>query len=163
MVKILFNYLIGSKDPTNRKMINISYEQALVLLSGVFVYFINAFIAFGLVGRARAKYKIPYPNLYEPMDSEGKLKTPFNNYQRGHMNMVENMALFFFLLFASSLFHPLYAAYCGFTWGFGRLVYALAYAIDPKYRVIGEFFMLAEFFMVYLICKGCYQIITLNQ
>jgi hypothetical protein len=36
-----------------------------------------------MVGSARKKYNIELPNLYETPDSNGKLKTPFNLFQRG--------------------------------------------------------------------------------
>jgi glutathione S-transferase len=130
-------------------------EYALVLLSGIFVYFVHHFLGHR-VGSARKRFGIQYPNLYESTDAEGKLKTPFNNYQRGHMNMVENFAPFLFLLFGASLFNPIHAAICGFVWGTGRIVYAIGYSVSPSTRFFGEFFMLAELYMLYLIGRGCY-------
>jgi glutathione S-transferase len=139
---------------------SISVHQSYVLLSGLFVWAVHFFLGMILVGRARRKYGIPLPNLYESHDADFKLKTPFNNYQRGHMNMVENTATFYFLLLASAMFNPLHAAIAGFVWGFGRLIYGVGYGFAPSYRVVGEFFVLAEFYMIYIIGSGCYYVIT---
>jgi len=136
----------------------VSPDQALVLLSGVFVFFIHMGLG-GMVSRARNTFGIKLPNLYETPDSEGRLKTPFNSYQRAHMNMVENLAVFYFLLFGAALFNPFHAAISGFVWGFGRIVYAIGYTYDPKKRAYGEFFMLATFYQVFLICYGCYKVL----
>lgn len=138
----------------------ITKDLALVLLSGIWVYLVNTFCGHFLVGRARKRYGIPLPNLYECHDADFKLKTPFNNYQRGAMNMVENLAVFYFLLLGGALFNPFHAAICGFVWGFGRAIYAIGYAYAPPKRVIGEFFYFAELYLMYIIVYGCYQVLS---
>jgi hypothetical protein len=50
------------------------------------------------------------------------------------MNLVENLAVFYFLLVSAAVFNPLHAAFSGFTWGFGRLVYGILYSYGAKYR-----------------------------
>jgi glutathione S-transferase len=137
----------------------VTLQQSYVLLSGIFVWAVHFFLGMVVVRYARGKYGVPLPNLYESHDADYKLKTPFNNVQRGHMNMVENLAVFYFMLFGSSLFNPLHAAICGFVWGLGRLIYGIGYTWAPKYRAAGHFFLLAEFYMIYLIASGCFYTI----
>jgi len=56
------------------------------------------------------------------------------------MNMVENLAVFYFLYLSAAIFNPFNTAVCGLVWGVGRIIYALGYVVDPKYRGLGEFF-----------------------
>jgi glutathione S-transferase len=134
-------------------------DHVYPLIAGMLAYLLNAYLGFIFVGMARKKYKIEYPNLYEAPNQEGKLKTPFNRYQRGHMNFVENLSCFYFLLGTASLFNPILAGYLGMIWVFGRLVYAIGYSIDPKYRGFGElFFLPAEVYLAYITTKGAYSL-----
>jgi hypothetical protein len=98
--------------------IQITEEYCYTLLSGVFVYNVNLFLGHFFVGPARKRLGIKLPNLYESTNEKGELKTNFNNYQRGHMNMVENLAVFYFLLLSAGVFSPFNAAVAGGFWGY---------------------------------------------
>lgn len=138
--------------------IEIAPEYGYVLLSGLFTWFVHHFLGFGMVGMARNKYKVPVGFLYEPPRTDGDkitVKSPFNWIQRGHMNMVENLPTFFFLLLTAGVFNPTHAAICGFVYAIGRLVYAYCYSIDPKYRGFGELiFMPAEYYLAFIVGRN---------
>ncbi|GAB9472226.1 Microsomal Glutathione S-transferase [Globisporangium polare] len=90
------------------------------------------------VGKARKKYNILYPQMYaEKSDKNAK---DFNCVQRAHQNILEQLPVFFTLLFTSSAFRPGIAAIAGVVRIAGFIVYVRGYASgDPKKRMQGNF------------------------
>ncbi|KAF1334644.1 Microsomal glutathione s-transferase, partial [Globisporangium splendens] len=109
------------------------YIPLLVVLMG----FVNAWAGVK-VGTARKKYNIQYPQMYaEESDKNAKA---FNSVQRAHQNVVENLSVFFALLFASAVFRPGLAAIAGLVRILGFIAYVRGYSTgDPKKRSQGFF------------------------
>uniref|UniRef100_K3WGK6 Glutathione S-transferase 3, mitochondrial n=1 Tax=Globisporangium ultimum (strain ATCC 200006 / CBS 805.95 / DAOM BR144) TaxID=431595 RepID=K3WGK6_GLOUD len=109
------------------------YIPLLVVLMG----FVNVWAGMK-VGKARKKYNIEYPQMYaEQSDKNAKA---FNCVQRAHQNMVENLPIFFALLFVSAVFRPGIAAIAGFVRILGFIAYVRGYSTgDPKSRSQGFF------------------------
>uniref|UniRef100_A0AAV1V329 Glutathione S-transferase 3, mitochondrial n=1 Tax=Peronospora matthiolae TaxID=2874970 RepID=A0AAV1V329_9STRA len=95
-----------------------------------------------LVGKARKRYGIEYPQMYaEKSDKNAKA---FNCVQRGHQNILENIPIFLALLFTSSIYRPQIAATAGLFRILGFIMYMRGYASgDPKKRMRGGFGYLA--------------------
>eukprot|EP01080_Neovahlkampfia_damariscottae_P009821 gene9821-2143_t len=141
--------------------IQLVQAHGYVLAVGLLVYCVHLYLSFGHVMSARIKYGIKYPLPYESPNDKGECKTPFNLYQRGHMNFVENLTVFYFLYVASGLIYPTLASICGVVWAAGRVVYAVCYARGSNYRYFGEFYYLSETVMAGAIGYAAYQILTL--
>ncbi|KAK8970753.1 hypothetical protein KSP40_PGU021354 [Platanthera guangdongensis] len=92
--------------------IEIPREYGYVVLVFVLYNFLNMWMGMQ-VGKARKKYKVPYPALYA-VESENKDAKLFNCIQ----NSIEYMPVFFALLLLGGIQHPLFSA------GFG-LFYAV--------------------------------------
>uniref|UniRef100_M4B3X4 Glutathione S-transferase 3, mitochondrial n=1 Tax=Hyaloperonospora arabidopsidis (strain Emoy2) TaxID=559515 RepID=M4B3X4_HYAAE len=95
-----------------------------------------------LVGKARKRYGIEYPQMYaEKNDKNAKA---FNCVQRGHQNVLESIPIFLALLFTSSIYRPQIAAMAGLFRILGFIMYMRGYASgDPKKRMQGGFGHLA--------------------
>lgn len=64
------------------------------------------------MGNGRYTEKLPYNDwLY------------FNNAQRAHYNLIEQITTAFILLLVGGIAYPLYAAFCGFTFFIARILY----------------------------------------
>jgi hypothetical protein len=64
--------------------INFVVSHAYLLIVTVMTFILHTYLG-GRVGAARKKYNVQLPHLYEAADDKGGVKSPFNNYQRGHM------------------------------------------------------------------------------
>ncbi|KAJ6796550.1 microsomal glutathione S-transferase 3-like [Iris pallida] len=106
--------------------IEIPKEYGYVLLVLVFYAFLNVWMGIQ-VGKARKKYKVPYPTMYA-VESENKDAKLFNCVQRGHQNSLEVLPVFLATLLVGGLQHPLVAAGLGLVYSFGRLFYFRGYA-----------------------------------
>merc|ERR1711971_740017 len=106
-------------------------EYGWVLLVAVATYSIEKWMGIKVGGRRKA-LGVPYPDMYSD-------KQPlFNCYQRAHQNTLENIPTFLSLLFPGGLFSPKWAAVAGFSWVFGRIVYAMGYYTGkPANRLYG--------------------------
>ncbi|KAM0957551.1 hypothetical protein ACFX2J_025441 [Malus domestica] len=118
-------------------------EYGYVVLAVVLYTFLNFWMA-AQVGRARKRYKVPYPTMYAS-ESENKDAKVFNCVQRGHQNSLEMMPMFFVLLVLGGLKHPCISATLGFLFTFTRYFYFKGYATgDPMNRLaIGKYGFLA--------------------
>jgi glutathione S-transferase len=102
-----------------------------VLLTVVLTWFLLFWQGF-MVGRARKKYKVEYPNMYS--DTE----PIFNCYQRVHQNTLERVTVFLTILLAAGLLNPKMAAAFGFLWVIGRIIYSIGYySGKPQNRLAG--------------------------
>ncbi|CAN6478536.1 unnamed protein product [Victoria cruziana] len=109
-------------------------EYGFVVLVSVFYTFFNFWMAFQ-VGKARKRYKVPYPTLYA-IESENKDAKLFNCIQRGHQNSIEVMPIFFTLLLLGGIHHPIAATALGILYTVGRYFYFSGYATgDPANRL----------------------------
>ncbi|KAG2546502.1 microsomal glutathione S-transferase 3-like [Panicum virgatum] len=91
--------------------IELTREYGYVVLVLVAYSFLNLWMGIQ-VGKARRKYKVPYPTMYA-VESENKDAKLFNCIQRGHQNSLEVMPLFFAILLLGGLRHPAAAAGLG--------------------------------------------------
>ncbi|KAB2611912.1 microsomal glutathione S-transferase 3-like [Pyrus ussuriensis x Pyrus communis] len=123
-------------------------EYGYVILAVVLYTFLNFWMA-AQVGRARKRYKVPYPTMYAS-ESESKDAKVFNCVQRGHQNSLEMMPMFFVLLVLGGLKHPCISAALGFLFTFTRYFYFKGYATgDPMKRLaIGKYGFLAIFGLI---------------
>jgi glutathione S-transferase len=134
-------------------------NHAFPLFAFVSIAFVDKYLGIE-VGQARKKYGINYPLMYESPDFEGKLKTPFNNYQRAHQNMVENLPTFYTALAAGSIFNPVVAGICGITYAIGRIIYAKGYQMNPEKRYYGEVLTVpAEMTLYFQIIRGAIKLL----
>ncbi|XP_021910892.1 microsomal glutathione S-transferase 3, partial [Carica papaya] len=118
-------------------------EYGYVAIVLVFYCFLNFWMAFQ-VGKARKKYKVPYPTLYAS-ESENKDAKAFNCVQRGHQNSLEMMPMFFVLMVLGGIRHPCVCAGLGTVYAITRFFYFKGYATgDPMKRLtIGKYGFLA--------------------
>ena len=89
------------------------------------------FFYFGLmVGRARAKYKVPAPAMTG--------NEVFERYFRVQMNTLELLAMFIpSILLYSAYLQPAVAAAVGAVYLVGRIIYLYTYIKEPKSRSTG--------------------------
>ncbi|PON89097.1 Membrane-associated, eicosanoid/glutathione metabolism (MAPEG) protein [Trema orientale] len=118
-------------------------EYGYVAIVLVLYTFLNFWMAFQ-VGKARRKYKVPYPTLYA-LESENKEGRLFNCIQRGHQNSLELLPIFFTLMILGGIRHPLVCAGLGSLYIVARFFYFKGYATgDPQNRLtIGKYGFLA--------------------
>lgn len=118
-------------------------EYGYVALVLVFYCFLNFWMA-AQVGRARKRFKVPYPTLYA-LESENKEAKLFNCVQRGHQNSLEMMPIFFMLMILGGLRHPCTCAVFGALYTVTRFFYFKGYSTgDPQNRLtIGKYGFLA--------------------
>ena len=64
--------------------INFVVQHAYLLALTCFTFVIHQYLG-ARVGGARKTYGVKLPHLYQEPDEKGEAKSPFNNYQRGHM------------------------------------------------------------------------------
>lgn len=96
-----------------------------VFLIGVAMYF---------VGRARARHGVHAPTVTGPPG--------FERAFRAHQNLLEQTLMFLPTLWVASLYgNPLWAAWAGYAWLFGRAWYQVAYVSEGGKRAPG--FMVA--------------------
>lgn len=82
------------------------------------------------VGAARAKYKVPPPQVSGNPDFERVLRV--------QQNTLEQLVLFIPALWLFSLFvSPIWGAVLGFVWIVGRVIYALGYYQAAEKRLLG--------------------------
>ncbi|CAN4083703.1 unnamed protein product [Withania somnifera] len=126
-------------------------EYGYVILTLVFYCFLNFWMSFQ-VGKARKKYKVPYPTLYA-IESENKDAKLFNCVQRGHQNSLEMMPMFFMLMIIGGIRHPLICASLGAIYIVSRYFYFTGYSTgDPQNRLaLGKYNFLA--IMGLMICS----------
>ncbi|PKA64874.1 glutathione S-transferase [Apostasia shenzhenica] len=136
--------------------INFPREYGYVVLVLVLYVFLNLWMGIQ-VGKARKKYKVPYPALYA-VESDNKDAKLFNCVQRGHQNSIENMPVFFLMLLLGGIQHPLIAAGLGLFYAVARFFYFKGYATGiPENRLkIGGFNFLALFGLI--ICTASFGI-----
>ncbi|KAK8921389.1 hypothetical protein KSP39_PZI020563 [Platanthera zijinensis] len=136
--------------------IEIPREYGYVVLVLVLYNFVNMWMGMQ-VGKARKKYKVPYPALYA-VESENKDAKLFNCIQRGHQNSIEYMPVFFALLLLGGIQHPLFAAGFGLFYGVTRFFYFKGYASGvPENRLkIGGYNFLGLFGLI--ICSASFGI-----
>ncbi|OAY57255.1 microsomal glutathione S-transferase 3 [Manihot esculenta] len=118
-------------------------EYGYVALVLVAYCFLNFWMG-AQVGKARKKYKVPYPTLYA-IESENKDAKLFNCVQRGHQNSLEMMPMFFVLMVLGGFRHPCLCASLGGLYIITRYFYFTGYATgDPQKRLsIGKYGFLA--------------------
>ncbi|XP_065850726.1 uncharacterized protein [Euphorbia lathyris] len=121
----------------------ISKEYGYVALVLVAYCLLNFWMA-AQVGKARKKYKVPYPTLYAT-ESENKDAKIFNCVQRGHQNSLEMMPMFFVLMMLGGFRHPCISASLGSLYIITRYFYFTGYATgDPQKRLaVGKYGFLA--------------------
>jgi Uncharacterized relative of glutathione S-transferase, MAPEG superfamily len=79
------------------------------------------------VGCGRYSQKLSYKDWYD-----------FNNAQRAHLNLVENIGLVIPMLLISGLQYPTYAAIVGFAYFISRFLYGFGYIKSgPPGRLVG--------------------------
>lgn len=82
------------------------------------------------VGRARARYKVPLPQITGNPD--------FERVYRVHQNTLEQIVIFVPALWVFSTFvSPLWGAALGWVWIVGRIVYAWGYYQAVEKRSVG--------------------------
>ncbi|KAF3321019.1 microsomal glutathione S-transferase 3-like protein [Carex littledalei] len=114
--------------------VEISKEYGYVVLNLVVYALLNMWMSIE-VGKARKKYKVPYPTLYAT-ESENKDAKLFNCVQRGHQNSIEYMPVFFVMLLVGGLQHPLIAAGLGTLYTISRFFYFKLYSTgNPQNRL----------------------------
>jgi uncharacterized MAPEG superfamily protein len=89
------------------------------------------FIAMGLVGRARGKYKVQVPATTGHPD--------FERAFRAHQNTVEQTVMFLPVLWLATIYggSEHVASVLGFAWVIARLWYVLGYIQEAKKRSMG--------------------------
>ncbi|KAB1211386.1 Microsomal glutathione S-transferase 3 [Morella rubra] len=114
-------------------------EYGFVVIVLVLYSLVNFWMAFQ-VGKARKKFKVPYPILYA-IESENKDAKLFNCIQRGHQNSLELMPVFFTLMILGGMKHPGVCAALGLVYIVARFFFFKGYATgDPKNRLtIGKY------------------------
>eukprot|EP01080_Neovahlkampfia_damariscottae_P005623 gene5623-9440_t len=136
-------------------------EHAYVLISAIIIWIVFMYLG-GRVANARKRYGIKVPTPYESPNDKGDTKTDFNKYQRGHMNLAENLAALYMLLFSVGIFYPTYAAVHGVFLAVARVIYGIGYVSTPPKFVYGAILThLYEFSMVGALGYAVYQMITL--
>ncbi len=148
--------------------IEITHEHGYAIAVIVALWFQQSFIFVIPVGVARKKFGILPPTLY-PRDSQVKSlslnEAQVDEYlraQRVHQNNVEFLTVFFPIIMISSIFFPMQSAYAGAVVWLGRMVTAIGYWKSANMRVWGAWFHFAEFYLVYLVAKTAYQLISLK-
>ncbi|KAG0469881.1 hypothetical protein HPP92_016581 [Vanilla planifolia] len=137
-------------------VIDISGEYGYVALVLVLYIFLNVWMAIQ-VGKARKRYKVPYPALYA-VESENKDAKIFNCIQRGHQNSIEFMPVFFVTLLLGGIRHPILASGLGTIYVVARFFYFKGYASGvPENRLkIGRLNFLALLGLV--ICTASFSV-----
>uniref|UniRef100_A0A7S2BLR8 Glutathione transferase n=1 Tax=Octactis speculum TaxID=3111310 RepID=A0A7S2BLR8_9STRA len=97
-------------------------------------WLVNIFLTV-MVGNARKKYDVQYPNLYAPADHKDAVK--FNCVQRAHQNTLESWAPVMVTMFATGLVYPVSSSISGVIWCMGRVVYGIGYSFSPSLRLPG--------------------------
>ncbi|KAK7479634.1 hypothetical protein BaRGS_00029100 [Batillaria attramentaria] len=86
------------------------------------------------VMKARKKYEVAYPKLYDERSHD------FNCVQRAHQNTLENITCFLLFLLIGGLLYPRLSALFGIIYLASRVVYAYGYYTgDPSKRNRGAF------------------------
>ncbi|EFJ28449.1 hypothetical protein SELMODRAFT_147110 [Selaginella moellendorffii] len=119
--------------------VELSSSYGFVVLIVVAKFVLNVWMMLQ-VGKARKRYKVPYPTLYA-LESENKEAKLFNCVQRGHQNTLELMPLFLTLLLLGGLKYPIVAALFGALYIVTRYFYFTGYSTGiPDNRLsIGKF------------------------
>ncbi|KAJ4844694.1 hypothetical protein Tsubulata_020669 [Turnera subulata] len=114
-------------------------EYGYVILVLVFYCFFNIWMG-AQVGKARKKYKVPYPSLYA-VESENKDAKLFNCVQRGHQNSLEQMPVFFLLTVLGGFKHPCASAVCAALFTLTRYFYFTGYStgVPENRNKIGKY------------------------
>jgi len=94
---------------------------SLVILNVVMNWFILGWQAL-MVGKARKKYEVKYPTLYE-----AKEPSMFNCIQRAHQNSLEWNPGFLSFLLIGGITCPYVSAASGLVYNLGRISYAKGY------------------------------------
>jgi hypothetical protein len=84
---------VAFNSSTQTFSINFVVSHAYLLVVTVMTFILHTWLG-GRVSGARKTYNVQLPHLYEAADEKGGAKSPFNNYQRGHM--VNSLVLNFF-------------------------------------------------------------------
>ncbi|KAF3932922.1 hypothetical protein ABW20_dc0100812 [Dactylellina cionopaga] len=118
----------------------ITPEYGYVLLVALASTFVNQWHGL-VVGGARKKAQVPYPNCYAPHAdaAAGSAKYVFNCAQRAHANYIENLPNFYVGLLVSSTVYPKFAAGAGALWLIGRVLYCIGYTNADKEKGSGRF------------------------
>ena len=104
------------------------------------VYAWSLMILANIVMKARIKYDVPYPTMYD------NSKPLFNCAQRAHMNAIEWSPIFILLVAPALIVVPLAAAILTLIYTIARVLYAIGYATgDPEKRHWGFFHYLVLF------------------
>eukprot|EP00123_Amoebidium_parasiticum_P019433 comp25398_c0_seq1/m.46991 comp25398_c0_seq1/g.46991 ORF comp25398_c0_seq1/g.46991 comp25398_c0_seq1/m.46991 type:complete len:147 (-) comp25398_c0_seq1:253-693(-) len=112
----------------------------------------------GLVVKARKEYDVKYPKLYADGDSEAATK--FNCVQRGHQNVLENIATHYMLTMVSSLYRPGVAAIASGIRALGFVFYMKGYASGkPNGRYKGAFGFIGFFMQLGLVGELMYKLL----
>lgn len=88
---------------------------------------ITNFLLSQKVMSARAKFKIPLPNLYA-VPGLHKEADAFNRVQRGHQHVIESISDFRTASFIGALKHPMVCAVSGVFYCLGNFMYQVGYA-----------------------------------
>ncbi|KAJ3672907.1 hypothetical protein LUZ60_006281 [Juncus effusus] len=122
--------------------VEIPKEYGYVVLVVVVYAFMNMWMGIQ-VGKARRKYKVPYPTMYVT-ETENKDAKLFNCVQRGHQNSIEFMAVFFTTLLVGGVQHPCIAAGLGALYTVARFFYFKLYSKgnpDSRLKPVGLSFL----------------------
>lgn len=99
---------------------------SLVTVSALILYFVITIN----VGRARAKYQVPVPQITGNLDFERVLRV--------QQNTLEQLALFLPALWLFSVYvSPIWSSVLGTTWIIGRIAYAWGYYQAAEKRGVG--------------------------
>eukprot|EP01080_Neovahlkampfia_damariscottae_P006201 gene6201-10207_t len=135
----------------------IEHVYCIILVSLTFI--LNMYLL-QKVARARKKYNVKAPQMYEEATEKDGCDTPFNRIQRGHQNFLEAFPFFIILFTLASVFYPLYALGGGVVFIISRIVYSIGYetaASKREYGAAPSFFSL--FFLFGAVIYACYGMI----
>ncbi|CAG0918411.1 unnamed protein product [Notodromas monacha] len=122
---------VRDKFPSLLPVDYMNRDYAFVILTGCASALLMHWLSIE-VGRARKRYKVPYPIAYSDTSEV------FNCYQRAHQNTLEQYPSFLFTLGVGGLCYPRFVSAAGAGWIFGRILYAKGYhSGEPKNRIPG--------------------------
>jgi len=107
--------------------ITVPDKYGYVILTCTVLPFMSSLWMAGQVMKARAKFKIFYPNLYATPGYHDKADE-FNRVQRGHQNSFEFMTTFTVTSLLGGLKYPLATSVYGVFFSLGNCLYLLGYA-----------------------------------
>eukprot|EP00549_Striatella_unipunctata_P021533 CAMPEP_0118707064 /NCGR_PEP_ID=MMETSP0800-20121206/20958_1 /TAXON_ID=210618 ORGANISM="Striatella unipunctata, Strain CCMP2910" /NCGR_SAMPLE_ID=MMETSP0800 /ASSEMBLY_ACC=CAM_ASM_000638 /LENGTH=151 /DNA_ID=CAMNT_0006609773 /DNA_START=54 /DNA_END=509 /DNA_ORIENTATION=- len=107
--------------------IQVPNEYGYVILTCIVGPMVSSLYMGGVVGGARKKYNVPYPNMYATPKHHEKADE-FNRVQRGHQNFFENVTSFSVAALVGGLKHPYTCAVYGILFSVGSILFQIGYS-----------------------------------